>query len=75
MVGLGGPDLPAGFDPTDPDLYARRVPHRGLAELRATAPVWSVEQQGSVGGFDDGGYWAVSRHAHVKSRAGCARGG
>ena len=36
-----------------------------LAELRKTAPVWWFEQPSGKGGFNDGGYWAVSKHADV----------
>jgi hypothetical protein len=32
------PDIPPGFDFTDPDLYAVRVPAEEFAELRAVAP-------------------------------------
>jgi len=34
------PNLPPGFDFTDPDIYARRLPVPELAELRRTAPIW-----------------------------------
>jgi cholest-4-en-3-one 26-monooxygenase len=57
------PQIPAGFDFTDPDLYARRVPNEELAELRRAAPMWWNEQPDS--GFDDGGFWVVSKHADV----------
>ena len=59
------PDIPPGFDFTDPDLYASRVPSQEFAELRRTAPVWwNVQRRGSAG-FDDDGYWVVSRHADI----------
>ena len=32
------PHIPPGFDFTDPDLYAERLPMREFAELRRTAP-------------------------------------
>ncbi len=57
------PQIPAGFDFTDPDLYARRVPNEELAELRRAAPMWWSEQPDS--GFDDDGFWVVSKHADV----------
>ncbi|MFD4295426.1 cytochrome P450 [Rhodococcus sp. NPDC058532] len=60
------PQLPAGFDPTDPDIYATHVPHAEFAELRRTAPVWWCPQSPDVGGFHDDGYWVVTRHADVK---------
>ena len=61
----GEPQLPAGFDFTDPDLYAHRVPAEEFAELRRAAPVWWNAQQRGAGGFDDDGYWVVTRHADV----------
>jgi cholest-4-en-3-one 26-monooxygenase len=60
------PDLPPGFDFTDPDIHAERLPVEELAELRRTAPIWWNEQPIGVGGFDDGGFWVVSKHKDVK---------
>jgi len=61
------PNLPAGFDPTDPDIYAERLPAEEFAELRKTAPLWWKEQpEGKGGGFHDGGYWVVTKHTDVK---------
>ncbi len=37
---MSGPQIAAGFDFTDPDLYASRVPNEELAELRRAAPIW-----------------------------------
>src|SRR5215469_1830604 len=59
------PDIPAGFDFTDPDVYASRVPFEEFAEVRRTAPVWWVAQRRGSAGFDDEGYWAVTRHADI----------
>ena len=59
------PDIPPGFDFTDPDIYTTRVPARELAELRRAAPVWWVAQRPGSAGFDDDGYWAVTRHADI----------
>jgi cholest-4-en-3-one 26-monooxygenase len=36
-----------------------------FAELRRTAPVWWNRKPRGVGGFDDEGYWVVTRHADV----------
>ncbi len=58
--------IPDGFDFTDPDLYANRIPVQEFAELRATAPVWWNAQPHNLAGFEDDGYWVVSRHAEVK---------
>src|SRR6201992_975518 len=60
------PNLPPGFDFTDPDVHADRLPVEELAELRRTAPIWWNEQPMGAGGFDDGGFWVVSKHKDVK---------
>ena len=61
------PALPAGFDPTDPDVNFAGIPQAEFMELRRTAPVFWVEQPPeSRAGMEGGtGYWAVSRHADV----------
>jgi cholest-4-en-3-one 26-monooxygenase len=59
------PDIPQGFDFTDPDLYASRVPTQEFAELRRAAPVWWNAQRRGSAGFDDEGFWAVTRHADI----------
>jgi cholest-4-en-3-one 26-monooxygenase len=62
------PTLPAGFDPTDPDLCQERVPLQEFLELRRTAPVWWVEQKPEArAGFLDTGFWAVSKHADISA--------
>jgi len=63
---MTAPNIPAGFDFTDPDIYAQRLPVAELAELRHVAPIWWNEQPMGKGGFDDGGYWVVTRHKDVK---------
>jgi cholest-4-en-3-one 26-monooxygenase len=60
------PNLPPGFDFTDPDIYAERLPIEELAEMRKSAPIWWNEQPIGIGGFDDGGYWVVTKHKDVK---------
>ena len=60
-----GPQLPAGFDFTDPDLYAHRVPTDEFARLRTAAPIWWNAQPRGSAGFDDEGFWVVSKHADV----------
>ncbi|GAA1637942.1 cytochrome P450 [Actinoplanes couchii] len=53
------------IDPTDPDIYLDGIPHADFAEMRAAEPVrWIPQVRGSAG-FDDEGYWAVTRHADV----------
>lgn len=64
LPGIAG--IPHGFDFTDPDLLSARVPHPEFALARRTAPVCWVPQRPGTTGFDDGGYWAVTRHADVK---------
>lgn len=63
---MPSPNLPPGFDFTDPDIHAERLPVEELAELRRTAPIWWNPQPVGVGGFDDGGYWVVTKHKDVK---------
>jgi len=63
---MTAPRIPAGFDFTDPDLIQQRVPVEEFAELRRTAPVWWNAQPHNIAGFQDDGYWVVSRHAEVK---------
>ncbi|WP_433635308.1 cytochrome P450 [Nocardia sp. CA-120079] len=60
------PSIPAGFDFTDPDLLSTRLPIQEFAELRRTAPVWWCAQSGRASGFDDGGYWVISKLDHIK---------
>ncbi len=60
------PNLPDGFDVTDPAMWAQRVPVDELAELRRAAPIWWNPKSPEVGGFQDDGFWVVSKHADVK---------
>ncbi|WP_084531216.1 cytochrome P450 [Nocardia miyunensis] len=60
------PNLPTGFDVTDPQIWAERVPVEELAELRRSAPIWWNPKSPEVGGFQDDGFWVVSKHADVK---------
>ncbi|GAA0580822.1 cytochrome P450 [Actinomadura livida] len=58
--------VPAGFDFSDPDLMAERVPLAEFALLRRTGrPWWNAQPRGRTG-FDDDGFWVISKHAHVK---------
>jgi cholest-4-en-3-one 26-monooxygenase len=60
------PVLPDGFDPTDPSLCEERIPLQEFLELRRTAPVWWVEQAPEArAGFEDSGFWAISKHADI----------
>ncbi|MDQ0962248.1 MULTISPECIES: cytochrome P450 [unclassified Streptomyces] len=60
------PALSDGFDFTDPDLLQHHVPLPEFAALRQAEPVRWIPQSGNVAGFQDEGYWAVTRHADVK---------
>jgi cholest-4-en-3-one 26-monooxygenase len=61
------PDLPAGFDFTNPDIYAERLPVDELAELRLAAPVWWNAQPTGAEAFGDEGYWLITRHADIRA--------
>ena len=63
---MPSPNLPPGFDFTDPDIYAERLPVDELAEMRRVAPIWWNRQPDGVGGFGDGGFWVVTKHKDVK---------
>ncbi|MEU6381404.1 cytochrome P450 [Streptomyces sp. NPDC046909] len=60
------PALPDGFDFTDPDMLQQRVPLPEFAALRRVEPVRWIPQAGNIAGFQDEGYWAVTRHEDVK---------
>jgi cholest-4-en-3-one 26-monooxygenase len=63
---MSTPNIPAGFDFTDPDIYAQRLPVAELAEMRRSAPIWWNEQPLGAGGFNDGGFWVVTKYKDVK---------
>lgn len=60
------PNLPAGFDFTDPAVYEQRLPQEEMREIRQTAPVYWNPQDRATGAMDDDGYWVISKHADVK---------
>jgi cholest-4-en-3-one 26-monooxygenase len=53
------------LDLTDPEILVNGIPQAAFAELRQTAPVCWVPQVRGSAGFDDEGYWAVTKHADV----------
>jgi cholest-4-en-3-one 26-monooxygenase len=55
-----------GFDFTDPDVLLHGIPVAEFAQLRKTAPVWWNEQPPGSTIFDDGGYWVISKHKHIR---------
>ncbi|SDJ11838.1 cholest-4-en-3-one 26-monooxygenase [Lentzea albidocapillata subsp. violacea] len=63
---MGKPRIPDGFDFTDPDMYANRLPFEEFAELRQTAPIWWNSKPLGEGGFPDEGFWVVTKHRDVK---------
>ncbi|WP_405488035.1 cytochrome P450 [Nocardia sp. NBC_00511] len=61
------PSLPAGFDFTDPALWADHSPVEEFALLRRTAPVWwNAQTPEQAKPMDDDGYWAITRHEDIK---------
>jgi cholest-4-en-3-one 26-monooxygenase len=57
-----------GFDPTNPELNEVGIPLKEFAELRKTAPVWWVVQKPDASaGFDDNGFWAITKHADISA--------
>lgn len=52
------------FDFTDPDMLTQGPPLDEFARLRKTAPVW-WNAQPYESGFEDDGYWVISRHVDV----------
>src|SRR6476646_4270031 len=63
---MASPDLPPGFDFTDPDIYAERLPIDELAHMRKVAPIWWQKQEKGNLAFGDDGYWVVTKHKEVK---------
>ena len=64
---MASPDLPPGFDFTDPDIYAERLPDRRIGR---TCARWrrsggTKQEKGNLA-FGDGGYWVVTKHKDVK---------
>jgi cholest-4-en-3-one 26-monooxygenase len=58
--------IPAEFDFLDPDVNHAALPVAELAELRKSEPIHWVDIPGGTGGFEDYGYWLVTKHADVK---------
>ncbi|HEV7851750.1 MAG TPA: steroid C27-monooxygenase, partial [Mycobacterium sp.] len=63
---MASPNLPAGFDFLDPDMYAERLPIDELAHMRKVAPIWWQEQEKGNLAFGDTGCWVVTKHKDVK---------
>jgi cholest-4-en-3-one 26-monooxygenase len=70
MISARTPDLfGPEFDFTDPDRMQRQGPPvEQFARLRRTAPVWwNPQTSDRSGGFHDGGFWVVSKHADIRA--------
>ncbi|MCH9768715.1 MAG: steroid C27-monooxygenase, partial [Actinomycetia bacterium] len=64
---MHAPEIPSGFDFLDPDVNLAGLPEAELAALRRSSePLHWVDVPGGTGGFDDKGYWLVTKHADVK---------
>ena len=63
---MAPPKIPADFDFLDPDVNLAGLPVEELAELRKAEPIHWVDVPGGTGGFEDKGYWLVTKHADVK---------
>src|ERR1700744_1235215 len=63
---MAPPNIPADFDFLDADVNLAGLPVTELAELRKAEPVHWVDIPGGSGGFEDNGYWIVSKHSDVK---------
>ena len=59
-------NISADFDFLDPDVNLVGLPVTELAQLRESEPIHWVDIPGGSGGFEDKGYWIVSKHADVK---------
>src|SRR5947209_13606991 len=63
---MAPPNIPADFDFLDPDVNLAGLPVAELAELRKAEPIHWVDIPNGAGGFEDHGYWLVTKHADVK---------
>src|ERR1700749_305942 len=63
---MAPPNIPAEFDFLDPDVNLAGLPVDELAELRKSEPIHWVTVPDGCGGFEDNGYWLLTKHADVK---------
>ena len=56
----------AGFDFLDPDVNLAGLSVTELAQLRESEPIHWVDVPDGTGGFEDNGYWILTKHADVK---------
>ena len=63
---MAHPIISADFDFLDPDVNLVGLPVAELAHLRESEPIHWVDVPDGCGGFEDNGYWLVTKHADVK---------
>src|ERR1700742_865656 len=63
---MAPPNLPATFASLTPDITLAALPVTELAQLRESEPIHWVDVPDGTGGFEDNGYWILSKHADVK---------
>ena len=63
---MAPPNISADFDFLDPDVNLVGLPVAELAQLRESEPIHWVDVPDGCGGFEDNGYWIVTKHADVK---------
>ena len=63
---MAPPIISADFDFLDPDVNLVGLPVAELAHLRESEPIHWVDVPDGCGGFEDNGYWLVTKHADVK---------
>ncbi|QLL07030.1 cytochrome P450 [Mycobacterium vicinigordonae] len=63
---MAPPNIPADYDFLDPDINLAGLPVAELAQLRKSEPIHWVAVPDGCGGFEDHGYWLLTKHADVK---------
>jgi cholest-4-en-3-one 26-monooxygenase len=63
---MAPPIISADFDFLDPDVNLVGLPVAELAHLRESEPIHWVDVPDGCGGFEDNGYWLLTKHADVK---------
>ncbi|MGC1807051.1 MAG: steroid C27-monooxygenase, partial [Mycobacterium sp.] len=63
---MAPPIISADFDFLDPDVNLVGLPVAELAQLRESEPIHWVDVPDGCGGFEDNGYWLLTKHTDVK---------
>ena len=63
---MAPPNISTDFDFLDPDVNLAGLPVKELAQLRESEPIHWVDVPDGCGGFEDNGYWLVTKHGDVK---------